>query len=109
LDDRLFFANAGYMTGRINEAIAGAPSETHVVVFDAERVSGIDATAIDALERLITSLRARGIDLVIARASRTVLDQLERTGIVKILGPDHIQPTVRAAVAVSNKLPGFNS
>jgi hypothetical protein len=43
------------------------------------------------------------------RAKKPVLDQLERTGIVKTLGPDHVQPTVRAAVVVSSKFPGFNS
>jgi len=99
LDDRIFFANAGYVIGRINEAIAGAPTEPRVLVLDAERVPGIDATAIDALQRLIGSLRGRGIELVIARASGPVIDQLTRTGIVALLGEDHVVPTVRAAVA----------
>ena len=100
LDDRIFFANSTYVVGRINEAIAGAATETRALVFDAERVPGIDATAVDALTRLIEGLEARGIGVVIARASRSVIDQLERTGIVDLIGDGHVQPTVRAAVAV---------
>jgi MFS superfamily sulfate permease-like transporter len=99
LDDRVFFANMRYVTGRINEAIDGAPTTTRVVVFDAERVPGIDATAIQALQQLIRSLRDRGIEFVIARAAREVVDHLERTGTIALMGADHVQPTVRAAVA----------
>ena len=36
LDDRLFFANASYVKGRVLEAVRGAPTTTHSVVFDAE-------------------------------------------------------------------------
>jgi MFS superfamily sulfate permease-like transporter len=104
LDDRMFFANAGYVTGRINEAIAGAPTETSVVVFDAERVPGIDVTATDALKKLIVSLRRQGIEFVIARAGRAVLEQLERAGAIDLLGADHVQPTVHGAVAAAVRL-----
>jgi SulP family sulfate permease len=36
LDDRLFFANASYVTGRIREAIDGAPAPVGWLVFDAD-------------------------------------------------------------------------
>jgi high affinity sulfate transporter 1 len=99
LDDRLFFANVGYVVGRINEAIAGSPTEVRFVVFDAERVPDIDPTAIEALERLVGALGGRGIQLVLARSSRGVEEQLARTGIVDLIGAEHVHPTVRAAVA----------
>ena len=44
LDDRLFFANAHYMTGRVHEAIAAAPPPVRWLVFDAEAIATIDAT-----------------------------------------------------------------
>jgi len=105
LDDRIFFANMRYVTGRINEAIDGAPTTTRVVVFDAERVPGIDATAIQALQQLIRSLRERGIEFVVARAGREVIAHLERTGTAALMGENHIQPTVHAAVAASYEPP----
>ena len=39
LDDRLFFANAHYVKGRIHEAIAGAPAPVRWLVFDAEALT----------------------------------------------------------------------
>ena len=36
LDDRLFFANASYVKGRIAEALRAAPYAAHALVFDAE-------------------------------------------------------------------------
>ena len=38
LDDRLFFANATYVKGRIREAVDGAPDPVRWVVFDAEAI-----------------------------------------------------------------------
>ncbi|MGH9279822.1 MAG: STAS domain-containing protein, partial [Acidimicrobiales bacterium] len=99
LDDRLFFANAEYVVGRINEAIAGAATDTRYLVFDAERVPGIDVTAIEMLDRLIRDLRARGIDFIVARASRDVVAALERSAVLDAGDEGRVFPTVHAAVA----------
>jgi MFS superfamily sulfate permease-like transporter len=40
LDDRLFFANASYVKGRVREAIHGAPTPVEWFVFDAEGLVG---------------------------------------------------------------------
>jgi MFS superfamily sulfate permease-like transporter len=60
LDDRLFFANAGYVTGRIHEAVNGNPTPVHWLVFDGEALSHIDATGAGALADLIRSFQADG-------------------------------------------------
>ena len=60
LDDRLFFANAGYVKGRVREAIRAAPTETSWFVFDAEAVSHIDSTGMEALLDLTRDLRREG-------------------------------------------------
>jgi sulfate permease, SulP family len=44
LDDRLFFANAGYVTGRIREAVSGSPTPVRWLVFDAEALAHVDST-----------------------------------------------------------------
>ena len=51
LDDRLFFANAGYVKGRVREALHAAPTEPFALVLDAEGVSHVDAAGLDALHR----------------------------------------------------------
>jgi sulfate permease, SulP family len=94
LDDRLFFANASYVKGRVLEAVHGAPTTTHTVVFDAEAVTHVDSTGLAALEGLVDALRKEGIELTIARAKTPLTARLAEFGLSGI--PRH--PTVRAAV-----------
>ena len=88
LDDRLFFANASYVKGRVAEAVRAAPSQTRAVVFDAPAMTHVDAAGLDALEEIATQLRRDGIELVYARLTGPMRERL---------GEGH--PTVRAAVA----------
>jgi SulP family sulfate permease len=94
LDDRLFFANASYVKGRVLEAVRGAPTPTRAVVFDAEAVTHIDATGLAALEEVVDRLGKEGIELSIARAKTPLTARLAESGLSEI--PLH--PTVRAAV-----------
>jgi sulfate permease, SulP family len=99
LDDRLFFANARYVKGRVREALRGAPDEAHWLVFDAEGVSHVDATGIEALRELTTGLPRDGVTLVVARMKPQVHELLADTGITEAIGEERFFPTVRAAVA----------
>jgi len=98
LDDRLFFANANYVKGRIREAIAGAPAPVHWLVFDAEALNHIDATGLRMLTELIESLRKESITFVFARLHDHTGEHLEEAGVLELVGKDHLYPTVRAAV-----------
>jgi sulfate permease, SulP family len=101
LDDRLFFANAGYVRGRIREAIAGAPTPVRSLVFDAEALTHIDATGIAALKELIQSLREERIGFVFARLKEPTEGTLREAGVLEPLGPERVYPTVRSAVDAS--------
>jgi high affinity sulfate transporter 1 len=98
LDDRLFFANAGYVKGRVLEAVRGAPAPVHCLVFDAEAVTHVDATGLVALQELRTALGRDSIELVVARAKTPLLERLGEAGFVAD-GETRCYPTVRAAVA----------
>jgi SulP family sulfate permease len=52
LDDRLFFANASYVRGRVHEALRGASTVTTALVLDAEAITHIDSAGLHALEDL---------------------------------------------------------
>ena len=56
LDDRLFFANHGYVRARVRESMRGAPSPPHDLVVDAEAMTQVDSTGLDASA---TSARAQ--------------------------------------------------
>jgi len=99
LDDRLHFANSRYVKGRIREAVAGAPTETRFLVFDAEGLIGIDASGVASFEELLTALDASTMILVMARLKTSVEEQFQSTLLDQRIGLEHFFPTVDAAVA----------
>jgi sulfate permease, SulP family len=100
LDDRLFFANASYVKGRVQEALRGAPTVTTALVLDAEAVTHVDSAGLQALEDLAGTLKDDGIALHIARAKHPIADRLAGA-----VGGGDFHGTVRAAVraAVSDQ------
>ncbi len=98
LDDRLFFANANYVEGRIREAISGAPAPVQWLVFDAEALNHVDATGVRMLTEMIESLRKESITFVFARLHSPIHDDLAEAGVLDLVGEEHVYPTVHAAV-----------
>ena len=101
LDDRLFFANQSYVKARVREALRGAPSSPHDLVFDAEGMTHVDSAGPDALGDLYDDLAHNGVTLRVARMKAPVRDRLEESGIAERIGRDRFHPTVRAAVSAS--------
>ena len=62
-------------------------------------MSEIDYTGATALAEIIRSARARGIEIALARLeSVRAQESLARLGLIALLGPDHIFPSVQQAV-----------
>ncbi len=99
LDDRLFFANARYVKGRVLEAVRGAPAPPRWLIFDAGAFTDMDVTGLEALGELSERLVQDDIEFLIARMKPHVQVRLmsERRG--ETLGEDRFFPTVRAALA----------
>jgi sulfate permease, SulP family len=98
LDDRLFFANARYFKGRVREAIRAAPPTVSWLVLDADAITHVDATGLDALGDVAKDLKRDEITLVMARLRTRMEEQFEDAGVLDVIGPGHLYPTVRAAV-----------
>ena len=62
-------------------------------MFDAEAVTHVDSTGLDALADLRDALRRENVELVVARAKTPLLDTLAEAGFEV-----PFYPTVRAAV-----------
>lgn len=86
-DGDLFFANAGYLEGKLINLLADRPS-LKVVVLDLESVDRVDATGEAALRRIAERLQTSGIDCYFARTKRQVYATLERSGLVTELGAE---------------------
>jgi high affinity sulfate transporter 1 len=98
LDDRLFFANARYFKGRVQEALRAAPSPVRWLVLDADAITHADTTGLDALLEVTKDLRRAEITLVIARLRTRMEEQFGDAGVLDAIGHGHLYPTVRAAV-----------
>jgi sulfate permease, SulP family len=98
LDDRLFFANARYFKARVREAIRAAPGPVSWLVFDAEAVTHVDSTGLEALAELTKELRAERITLIVARLKTRMEQQFELAGVMDTIGRERFYPSVGGAV-----------
>jgi SulP family sulfate permease len=92
----LFFANADTLRDRIVTAVAG---DIDWVLLDFESVTDVDPTASEALAESVAEIHESGKVLGIARASAPVQDLLDLYGITEAIGPEHIYPSNRTALA----------
>jgi sulfate permease, SulP family len=93
-----FFVNAEYLRQRVL-ALVGAAEGVRWVVLNAEAWTYLDATAIDALRQLHQDLRSRGVVLAFAKLKGRQREIFAETGLTDLIGPEHLFPTVRTAVA----------
>lgn len=87
-DGSLYFANAGYFEETVLQNVASKP-DVKFVILDAEGINSIDASGEEMLHTLATRLHASGVDLLVARAKKQLMDIFRRTGYVENLGKNH--------------------
>jgi sulfate permease, SulP family len=95
----VYFVNASYLRARLEEAIAAKEEPCQYLVIEAHGVIDIDFTGSDTLQQLIAELRGRGIDVAIARmSSERAREATRRTGLLDVLGEDHLFHSVEEAI-----------
>lgn len=98
-DAPLCFANAEDFRRRALAAVDGAQPAAEWLVLNAEAIVEIDSTAAEMLLDLPRELAARGVQLALTRVKRKLSAQLEAAGVLAVLGPGHLYPTIPTAVA----------
>ena len=84
-DGDLYFANTGYLEGKLLNAIANKP-KLKVLVLDMESVDQVDSTGEEMLHKLADRLRFNGIWFYIARIKMPVYDAFQRSGLAQQIG-----------------------
>jgi sulfate permease, SulP family len=95
----MLFSNAGGFVERVRQVIGASAGPVRWFLLDAQAITDIDVTALEALHNLNVELRQRGIALKIAHANRPLLSMLERTGLSAELGEESFFPSVHECVA----------
>jgi len=86
-DGDLYFANAGYLEGKILNNVAAKP-DLKVLILDFESVGLIDSTGEEAIARIAERLELAGIEMYIARAKKAIRDAFTRSGLMSKIGED---------------------
>jgi MFS superfamily sulfate permease-like transporter len=99
LDAPLYYANASSNRDAIKEAVEMASPPIRVLIFDPEVQHRFDVTSIEMVEGLIDWLRQRNIDMYVANLHADLLAEVERAGLVDLIGADHITRDIAEALA----------
>jgi high affinity sulfate transporter 1 len=103
----LFFASIGKVEEDLKAALAAEPSPPRHLLLDAEGVSFIDASAVDALLALVNDLQARGTTVGFARVLDSVRDRMRLGGIEAAIGPAHFFDRITDGVRAFQQDPGM--
>jgi sulfate permease, SulP family len=98
LDAPLYYANALTVRDKIIQMIKDTQPPPAAVLFDAAVQDDLDITSSDVLKSLIQKLNNQGIVTYFAEVHKPVLDFSARTGLLELIGKEHVFSTVDAAV-----------
>ncbi len=97
-DSELYFANIEYFRDRLDQMIDRKKSTLRVIVLNAQSIYSIDSTASRGLQELVHDMKSRGIDFYLSEVIGPVRDTLSNTGLLQIIGEDHIVMRVQDAM-----------
>jgi SulP family sulfate permease len=102
----LVFANVRFFMERLEHFIARETHPVHEVIVDARAIPEIDVTAAEQLLAFIERLRARGINLVIAKAHLPFREAVIPLGLQEILSQGNYFTNLSEAVAAYEQQQG---
>ena len=94
----LWYGNADYFHLRVRSLVDQASGSIKAVILDANAMSDIDYTGLQALRGLALELQQLGVTVAIARASRLVHHDLKHGALLEQLGDDRLFTSVEGAV-----------
>jgi MFS superfamily sulfate permease-like transporter len=98
IDGELFFANARWFRDTVRTLVRGQTPPVRELLVHAGAVPHLDTTAATMLKELIGELQDEDIELAFARATTGLVHDMERNGLVRLVGNDHFFDTVAAGV-----------
>jgi len=97
-DMSLYYANAGYFEHKMLEIFADH-QDAKFIILDAEGINTLDATGEMVLSQLCERFKVAGVTLLIARMKRPFMQNMSKTGAVRIIGEDHFFSRLTHALA----------
>jgi MFS superfamily sulfate permease-like transporter len=98
LDAQLYYANALTVRDQLKGIIEESDPPPRAVLFDAFAQNSLDLTSAEVLMGLVKELHAKGISVHAAGVHAPVMEFARKTGLVDVIGEDHIHRTMDEAV-----------
>ena len=112
LDAPLYFANALTVRDQVKAMIEERQPPPTAIIFDATTQDSLDLTSSDVLKSLVKELQGKGMAVVMAEVHAPVREFGRKTGLLELIGEDHIFPTLELAVqhveATASSQPGLS-
>ncbi|MGV9711575.1 SulP family inorganic anion transporter [Gordonia sp. NPDC003424] len=106
-DADLFYANASRFADDVMNLVRAAPDPVRWLVLDCTAITDVDYSASTVLADLISFVHSRNAHFVLAGVDPELQGTLLTEGVLADLSPDHVFPTVGAAVrAFETAFPG---
>jgi len=106
----LLFSNAGYFVERVRRLVAAPAREPlRWFLLDAQAVTDMDVTALEAIHGLHRELQRQGVALKIAHANRPLRELLQKTGLAGAIGAESFFPSVHECVEAFERSGGAAS
>ena len=99
LDAPMYYANALTVREQVKALVEEAETPPQALIFDATAQDALDITSAEVLKGLMKELRDGGIEVYAAEVHAPVIAFARKSGLIDVLGEQHIFPTVDAALA----------
>ena len=98
-DGPLFFANISYLEQSVLSIIQSRDT-LKIIHLKCNGINEVDASGENALRLLIDRLHAAGYEVYFSGLKLQIIDIFRRSGLLRIIGEDHIFPTLAQAMEV---------
>jgi anti-anti-sigma factor len=105
-DGALYFATANGLRDKVREVTTEVDPPVTEVLIDMEGVNYIDLEGSDMLAEIAKDMGGVGVEIHLARVKHAVMEMLEKDGVDKIIGHDHIHDKVGDAVRLFSQKEG---
>ena len=98
-DSRIYFANVNYLQDQIEQLMESMKSKLELFIMDAQSISSVDSSGMQALNDLLQSCESKNIKLAFTSVIGPVRDTFAKEGFANLLGKDHFFEQINEAIS----------
>ncbi len=98
-DGPLFYGNISYLEDEVLKIVRNLP-ELKIIHFKSNGINDMDASGEHALTLLVERLHAAGYQVYFSGLKVLIVEMMRKSGLLAIIGEDHIFPTLAQALEV---------